>query len=83
MPTTGRDLLIAVDISGSMGTEDMMLEGGLETRLTVVKEVVGNFVERRKGDRLGLILFGSRAYLITPVTFDRSTVRALLEESPL
>ena len=83
MPTTGRDLLIAVDISGSMGTEDMMLEGRLETRLTIVKEVLGNFVERRKGDPLGLILFGTRAYLQTPLTFDRSTVRALLEETPL
>lgn len=83
LPTSGRDLLLAVDISGSMGTEDMKHKGAMETRLTVVKDVVGDFVERRKGDRLGLILFGSRAYLQTPLTFDRKTVRTLLDETPL
>ncbi len=83
LPTSGRDLLLAVDISGSMGTEDMKQNGATVTRLTVVKDVVGDFVERRKGDRLGLILFGTRAYLQTPLTFDRSIVRALLTETPL
>lgn len=83
LPTTGRDLMLAVDISGSMGTEDMVLRGQSVTRLQVVKEVVGDFVERRQGDRIGLILFGSQAYLQTPLTFDRATVRALLEETPL
>ncbi len=83
LPTSGRDLLLAVDISGSMGTEDMELAGAMTTRLAVVKDVVGDFVERRKGDRLGLILFGTRAYLQTPLTFDRNTVRTLLEETPL
>ena len=63
LPTSGRDLLLAVDISGSMGAEDMRKNGVQSTRLSVVKEVVGDFVERRKGDRLGLILFGTRAYL--------------------
>ncbi len=83
LPTSGRDLLLAVDISGSMGTEDMLLEGAQSTRLSVVKNVVGDFVERRRGDRLGLILFGTRAYLQTPLTFDRNTVKTLLEETPL
>ena len=83
LPTSGRDLLLAVDISGSMGTEDMKLEGSTTTRLQVVKDVVGDFVERRQGDRLGLILFGSRAYLQTPLTFDRNTVKTLLQETPL
>jgi Ca-activated chloride channel family protein len=83
LPTSGRDLLLAVDISGSMGTEDMKLGNDLTTRLAVVKNVVGDFVERRKGDRLGLILFGSKAYLQTPLTFDRNTVRTLLQETPL
>jgi Ca-activated chloride channel homolog len=83
LPTSGRDLLLAVDISGSMGTEDMELGNNMTTRLAVVKNVVGDFVERRKGDRLGLILFGSKAYLQTPLTFDRNTVRTLLQETPL
>ncbi len=83
LPTSGRDLLLAVDISGSMGTEDMTLDGARTNRLVVVKDVVGDFVERRKGDRLGLILFGSRAYQQTPLTFDRKTIRTLLNETPL
>ncbi len=83
LPATGRDLMLAVDISGSMGTEDVELRNKRTTRLRVVKEVVGDFVERRQGDRLGLILFGSQAYLQTPLTFDRLTVRALLTETPL
>jgi Ca-activated chloride channel family protein len=83
LPTTGRDLMMAVDISGSMGTEDMILNGQSVTRLQVVKDVVGDFVSRRVGDRIGLILFGSQAYLQTPLTFDRNTVEALLKETPL
>ena len=83
LPTSGRDLLVAVDISGSMGTEDMKHRGEMTTRLIVVKDIVGDFVDRRKGDRLGLILFGTRAYLQTPLTFDRKTVRTLLDETPL
>ncbi len=83
LPTSGRDLLLAVDISGSMGTQDMKSGSSMTTRLAVVKNVVGEFVERRKGDRLGLILFGSQAYLQTPLTFDRNTVRTLLQETPL
>ena len=83
LPTNGRDLMLAVDISGSMGTEDMEVGNTLVSRLLVVKAVVGDFVERRVGDRLGLILFGSKAYLQTPLTFDRKTVRTLLMETPL
>ncbi|MEX0942450.1 MAG: VWA domain-containing protein, partial [Pseudomonadales bacterium] len=83
LPATGRDLFLLVDISGSMGTEDMVMGGNRTTRLQVVKEVVGDFVERRKGDRLGLILFGTRPYVQTPLTFDRNTVQTLLDETPL
>ena len=83
LPTSGRDLMLAVDVSGSMGTEDMELNGEKRTRLAIVKNIVGDFVEQREGDRLGLILFGTRAYLQTPLTFDRKTVKTLLEESPL
>ncbi len=81
LPTTGRDLLLAVDISGSMEIEDMDSGRGLVDRLRVVKAVVGEFVVRRKGDRLGLILFGSNAYLQTPLTFDRATVNTMLQEA--
>ncbi len=83
MPMTGRDLMLAVDISGSMETADMSVAGQPATRLAMVKAVAGEFMERRVGDRLGLILFGRRAYLQTPLTFDRSTARTLLEESAI
>jgi Ca-activated chloride channel family protein len=81
LPIAGRDLMLAVDVSGSMESEDYQLAGRPVNRLDVVKAVAGRFVERREGDRLGLILFGSRAYLQTPLTYDRGTVRTMLEES--
>lgn len=81
LPVTGRDLLLAVDISGSMQTPDMILDGRQTTRLSAVKRVAGNFIARRTGDRVGLILFGSQAYLQTPLTFDRTTTRTLLYEA--
>jgi Ca-activated chloride channel family protein len=78
---TGRDLMLAVDLSGSMKRRDMQVEKDWVTRLDVVKRVAGEFIERRDGDRIGLILFGTRAYLQAPLTFDRPTVRTLLQES--
>ena len=64
-----------------MEEADMQVGNDLVDRLSVVKTVVGDFVERRSGDRLGLILFGSNAYLQTPLTFDRKTVNTLLQEA--
>jgi len=82
-PISGRDLLLAVDISGSMDTQDMILNGKAVNRLAVVKKVAGEFIQRRRGDRVGLILFGSRAYLQTPLTFDTLTTSILLDESEI
>ncbi len=81
LPQEGRDLMLAVDISESMQTADFELQGTRVDRLTAVKAVAGEFISGREGDRLGLILFATRAYLQVPLTFDRATVRALLEES--
>lgn len=81
LPLSGRDLMLAVDISGSMREEDMIIGGRLVDRLTAVKAVAGDFIERREGDRIGLILFGQQAYLQTPLTFDRDTARTLLFEA--
>lgn len=81
LPVSGRDLLLAVDLSGSMEREDFILEGQAVNRLVATKMVAGEFIERRVGDRLGLILFGRNAYLQTPLTFDRETVQTLLYES--
>ncbi len=81
IPATGRDLLLAVDISGSMAQEDMVIEGNSIQRITVVKAVVSQFLAQREGDKVGLILFGSEAYLQAPLTFDLATVGTLLNEA--
>jgi len=83
LPAEGRDLMLAVDISGSMDTADMEINGKSVNRLAIVKQVLNDFISQRDGDRLGLILFGSNAYLQTPLTFDRETVRSFMEESAL
>ncbi len=83
IPTEGREMMIAVDLSGSMQIEDMSLHGNTVNRLDMLKVVLGNFIERRIGDRLGLILFADDAYMQTPMTFDRKTVKQMLDESVL
>jgi len=83
LPSTGRDLMLAVDISGSMEAQDMVVGNRQVSRIDVVKAVVSDFVERREGDRLGLILFAAHAYIQAPLTFDRETVGTLLEEAEI
>ena len=83
LDVSGRDLLLAVDVSGSMDTQDMQLGDESVSRLTLVKQLLGRFIESRQGDRVGLILFGSQAYLQAPLTADRRTVHALLEEAQI
>ena len=78
---SGRDLLLAVDVSGSMQEKDFSLKGQAVDRLTAIKALAGDFIERRQGDRLGLILFGTRAFWHVPLTFDRATVKTLLNEA--
>ena len=82
-PVSGRDLVMAVDLSGSMEMADFEMDGQRVDRLTAVKAVAGEFLRRRVGDRLGLILFGTRAYLQTPLTFDRDTVARMLEAAEI
>lgn len=81
LPLTGRDLLLAIDVSGSMAAQDMSIGGTPVDRLTAVKVVAGEFIARRVGDRIGLILFGQQAYLLTPLTYDRDSARYQLETS--
>lgn len=83
IPTQGREMMIAVDLSGSMQVEDMALNGDTVNRLDMLKVLLGDFIERRTGDRLGLILFGDDAYMQTPMTFDRKTVQQMLDETVL
>lgn len=83
LPSSGRDLLLAVDISGSMKTADMIVQNQQIPRVLVVKYVVSDFIKRRKSDRIGLILFGTQAYLQAPLTFDKPSVEQLLQEAQL
>ena len=81
VPVAGRNLMLAVDLSGSMDQKDFELAGRRVDRLTATKAVASDFIERREGDRIGLILFGERAYLQVPLTLDRETVNILLMEA--
>ena len=83
LPNTGRDLMLGLDLSGSMQIEDMQVGTRLVPRITAVKAIAADFTERRQGDRVGLILFGTRAYLQAPLTFDLSTVTRFIEEAQL
>ncbi len=78
VPTTGRRLLMAVDTSGSMATQDM---AGGANRLQVVQAVASDFIRHRQGDQIGLILFGTRPYLQAPLTADLDTVGQFLSEA--
>lgn len=76
-----RDLMLAVDVSGSMEIQDMRVKGQPVDRLVAVKSVLSDFIARRESDRMGLIVFGDNAYLQTPLTFDKKTLKTLLDET--
>ncbi|MCG7531734.1 VWA domain-containing protein [Psychrobium sp. MM17-31] len=80
-PTQARELILAVDLSASMQEDDMKLNGRYVDRLTMVKSVLADFIAKRQGDRIGLILFADNAYVQAPLTFDLTTVQTLLDES--
>lgn len=81
IPREGRDLLMAIDISPSMETADIISANRRTTRIAVVREVAKAFVDGRAGDRVGLILFGSLAYVQTPLTTDHPTVQHFISEA--
>ncbi|MEP4485160.1 MAG: VWA domain-containing protein [Halioglobus sp.] len=83
LPNNGRDLMLAVDISGSMRIEDMQVGQAVARRIDAVKQVGADFIQRRVGDRLGLILFGSNAYVQSPLSFDTGTVQRFLLEAQI
>ncbi len=81
IPTEGRDLMLALDLSGSMQERDFEWQGRAIDRFSVVNAVAREFVSKREDDRVGLILFGTRAYLQSPLTRDSQTVIDMLSES--
>ena len=78
---SGRDLMLAIDISGSMGAEDFTLNNNRATRLQVAREVAADFIREREGDRIGLIVFGAEPYLQMPLSFDLKTVQDMLNST--
>ena len=83
VPTEARDLMLAVDISGSMDRRDMVVNDRRAMRIESVKHVLQQFIDRRTGDRLGLLLFADQAYQQAPLTYDRNTVKQLLLDAQL
>lgn len=78
----GRDIMVVVDLSGSMAEQDFMSKtGDAMTRLDAVKEVLAEFIKSRQGDRLGLILFGDAAFVQTPFTPDQQVWLELLQQT--
>ena len=80
LPVSGRDLMLAIDLSGSMG-QGFNNNFRSVTKLQATRVVAGEFIEKRVGDRIGLILFGEQAFVQAPLTFDRTTVKILLDEA--
>ncbi|QWP76748.1 VWA domain-containing protein [Lysobacter sp. K5869] len=80
-PQVGRGMMLALDLSGSMSEPDMTLGRRTVDRLTAAKAVLADFLDRRVGDRVGLVVFGNRAYVLAPLTLDRDTVRDQLGNS--
>lgn len=80
---SGRDLLIALDLSGSMKVTDMSLNNAPANRLDAAKSVLSGFIKARRGDRIGIIVFGSKAYLQAPLSFDTTTINQLVQETQI
>lgn len=80
---SGRDIVIALDMSGSMATPDFWLDGQSVTRLAAVKQVAQGFIRARRGDRVGLVLFADRAYVAAPLTHDLAAVTRVLDEAEI
>lgn len=82
-PLAGRNIILALDLSGSMQTPDMDQQEHELTRLDVVKAEARKFISARPNDRLGLVLFGTKAYVQTPLTYDHQTVLNMLNDASI
>jgi Ca-activated chloride channel family protein len=77
--TEGYDLMLAVDASHSMDALDFTVDNRQVSRMSVIKGVMGRFIQGRKGDRIGLVIFGSQAFVLSPLTLDVEAVNQLLQ----
>lgn len=80
---SGRDIMLAIDLSGSMAIEDFTVDGITTTRLAAVKRVASAFVAARRGDRIGLVIFADRAYVAAPLTHDLAAVMRAIETAEI
>jgi len=81
LATEAREVMIALDMSGSMQMDDMTMNGQRVSRLYAAHHILADFIRRREGDRIGLVLYGDSAHLYVPVTSDLETVATLAEEA--
>lgn len=81
--TLGRDVMLAVDISGSMQVKDFKIGNNVISRIQAVKNAASDFIEKRKGDRVGVIVFGSKPYVISPFSHDVKTVKKMLNDTDI
>lgn len=80
-PAQARQMMLALDLSGSMGEADMRLGGRPVERIVVARAVIDDFLARRAGDHIGLVVFGQQAHVMTPITADLASVRAQLQDA--
>lgn len=80
LPASGRDIMLALDLSGSMTKTDFQLDGAAASRLDVLKRVGAELIRRRAGDRIGLVIFAENAFAAAPLSFDVAAVGKTLEE---
>lgn len=80
---SGKDLILAVDLSGSMEKNDMRVGAYAVDRLTAVKSVVHRFIAQREGDRMGLVVFGTQAFFHSPLTYDLNALQQMLDETQI
>ena len=83
LPASGREIMLAMDLSGSMERRDFSLDGQTVTRLTAVKRVGADFIRRRAGDRIGLVIFANDSFVAASLSFDTASVAHALEEATI
>jgi Ca-activated chloride channel family protein len=80
LPASGRDIMLALDLSGSMVTKDFAIGGEAVSRIEALKRIGADLIRRRAGDRIGLVIFAEHAYAAAPLSFDVTAVSRTLEE---
>lgn len=83
LPASGREIMLVMDLSGSMERRDFALDGETVTRLAAVKRVGTDFIRRRAGDRIGLVIFANESYVAASPSFDTATVARALDDATI